>query len=32
MLVLSPPGHGTTLHVQLPADPVAAPALPGGTP
>ena len=30
--VLSPPGHGTTLHVQLPADPMAAPTLPGGTP
>jgi signal transduction histidine kinase len=32
ILVISPPGHGTTLHVQLPADPVAARALPGGTP
>ena len=31
-LVLSPPGQGTTLHVQLPADPMAPPALPGGTP
>ena len=30
--VLSPPGHGTALHVRLPADPMAAPALPGGTP
>jgi signal transduction histidine kinase len=30
--VLSPPGRGTTLHVQLPADPMAAPTLPGGTP
>ena len=30
--VLSPPGHGTTLHVQLPAGPVAGPTLPGGTP
>jgi signal transduction histidine kinase len=30
--VLSPPGHGTTLHVQLPAAPINAPALPGGTP
>jgi signal transduction histidine kinase len=30
--VLSPPGHGTTLHVQLPADPTAVPTLPGGTP
>ena len=32
ILVLSPPGQGTTLHVQLPADPMAAPTLPGGTP
>jgi signal transduction histidine kinase len=32
LLVLSPPGQGTTLHVQLPADPMAAPTLPGGTP
>ena len=32
MLVLSPPGQGTTLHVQLPADPMAASTLPGGTP
>src|SRR6266566_6853636 len=32
ILVLSPPGHGTTLHVQLPADPMAMPTLPGGTP
>jgi signal transduction histidine kinase len=31
ILVLSPPGQGTTLHVQLPADPMAAPTLPGGT-
>jgi signal transduction histidine kinase len=30
--VLSPPGHGTALHVQLPADPMAVPAPPGGTP
>ena len=30
--VLSPPGRGTALHVRLPADPMAAPALPGGTP
>jgi hypothetical protein len=30
--VLSPPGHGTALHVQLPAGPVAGPTLPGGTP
>jgi signal transduction histidine kinase len=30
-LVLSPPGQGTTLHVQLPADPMAASTLPGGT-
>ena len=30
--VLSPPGHGTALHVQLPADPMAVPALPGHTP
>jgi signal transduction histidine kinase/putative methionine-R-sulfoxide reductase with GAF domain len=29
--VLSPPGHGTTLHVQLPADPMAVPTPPGGT-
>jgi signal transduction histidine kinase len=32
MLVLSPPGQGTTVHVQLPADPMAAPTLPVGTP
>ena len=32
ILVLSPPGQGTTLHVQFPADPMAAPTLPGGTP
>ena len=30
--VLSPPGHGTALHVQLPADPMAVPTLPGGIP
>ena len=30
--VLSPPGRGTALHVHLPADPMAVPALPGGTP
>jgi GAF domain-containing protein len=30
--VLSPPGHGTALHVQLPADPMPAPTPPGGTP
>jgi signal transduction histidine kinase len=30
--VLSPAGHGTALHVQLPADPMAVPALPGGRP
>ena len=30
--MLSPPGHGTALHVQLPADPMAVPALPGRTP
>jgi signal transduction histidine kinase/putative methionine-R-sulfoxide reductase with GAF domain len=30
--VLSPSGHGTALHVQLPADPMAVPTLPGGTP
>jgi signal transduction histidine kinase len=30
--VLSPPGHGTALHVQLPADPMVVPALPGRTP
>jgi transposase IS116/IS110/IS902 family protein len=29
--VLSPPGHGTTLHVQLPAGPSAAPTPPRGT-
>ena len=32
ILVLSPPGQGTTLHVQLPADPMAASTRPGGTP
>jgi signal transduction histidine kinase/putative methionine-R-sulfoxide reductase with GAF domain len=30
--VLSPPGRGTALHVQLPADPKAAPTPPDGTP
>ena len=30
--VLSPPGHGTALHVQLPADPMAVPTPPGRTP
>ena len=30
--VLSPPGRGTALHVHLPADPMAVPTLPGGTP
>jgi signal transduction histidine kinase len=30
--VLSPPGHGTALDVQLPADPMAMPTLPGGAP
>ena len=30
--VLSPPGHGTALHVQLPADPVVVPTPPGRTP
>ena len=30
--LLSPPGHGTTLRVQLPADPMAAPTLPGEHP
>jgi signal transduction histidine kinase len=30
--VLSPPGHGTALHIQLPADPIAVPTLPGATP
>jgi signal transduction histidine kinase/putative methionine-R-sulfoxide reductase with GAF domain len=30
--VLSPPGHGTALRVQLPVDPMAVPTLPGGTP
>jgi signal transduction histidine kinase len=30
--VLSPPGHGTTLRVQLPADPTAGPTLPGEHP
>ena len=30
--VLSPPGHGTALHVHLPADPMAVPTLPGRTP
>jgi signal transduction histidine kinase len=30
--VLSPPGHGTALRVQLPADPMVVPTLPGRTP
>ena len=30
--MLSPPGHGTALHVQLPADPIAVPAAPGRAP
>jgi signal transduction histidine kinase len=30
--VLSPPGHGTTLRVQLPADPMAVPTLPSEHP
>jgi signal transduction histidine kinase len=30
--VLSPPGHGTTLHVHLPAVPNGAPTAPRGTP
>ena len=30
--VRSPPGHGTALHVRLPADPMAAPTPPAGTP
>ena len=30
--VLSPPGRGTALHVQLPADPMPAPTRRGGTP
>ena len=30
--VLSPPGCGTTLHVQLPAHPMTVPAAPRGTP
>jgi signal transduction histidine kinase/putative methionine-R-sulfoxide reductase with GAF domain len=30
--VLSPPGHGTAVHVQLPADPMAVPTLPGSIP
>ena len=30
--MLSPPGHGTALHVQLPANPMVVPALPGRTP
>ncbi len=30
--VLSQPGRGTALHVQLPADPMAAPTRPGDTP
>jgi signal transduction histidine kinase len=32
ILVLSPPGQGTTLHVQRPAGPAAGPTPPGGTP
>src|SRR6201993_2812634 len=32
IMILSPSGQGTPLHVQLPADPMAAPTLPGGTP
>jgi signal transduction histidine kinase len=32
ILVLSPPGQGTTLHVQLPADPMATSTRPDGTP
>jgi signal transduction histidine kinase len=30
--IASPPGRGTTLRVQLPADPMAVPTPPGGTP
>ena len=30
--MLSPPGHGTALHVQLPANPMVVHALPGRTP
>jgi len=30
--VLSPPGHGTALHVQLPAHAMAVPTPPGGNP
>jgi signal transduction histidine kinase len=30
--IVSPSGDGTTLHVQLPADPSAAPTLPRGVP
>jgi signal transduction histidine kinase len=30
--VLSPPGHGTALHIQLPADPMPVPTLPSGIP
>ena len=30
--VLSPPGHGTTLHVRLPAVPGAAPTAPRAIP
>jgi signal transduction histidine kinase len=30
--MLSPPGHGTALHVRLPADPAAVPAPPGRAP
>ena len=32
ILVLSPPGRGTTLQVRLPADPMAVPARPGDAP
>src|SRR5439155_25615599 len=32
ILVLSPPGQGTTLHVQLPAEPKALPTPPRGPP
>jgi signal transduction histidine kinase len=30
--ILSPPGHGTLLHVKLPADPKTVPTPPRGTP
>jgi hypothetical protein len=29
--ILGPPGHGTALHIQLPADPMALSTLPRGT-